>query len=330
MNLRKAVSVLSFAAALAAADVLVAQQTRSQAGQNQSGQNQSGQSGQDQSGQSGQKSGQSGQNQSEQSGQRQSQSGASQSQSGGQQNQSGQRAGWQSTEQKIATSVIIDNQEEVALGKFAQSKAQNEEVKKFAEMLVTDHQEFIEKLQRFAPDAARQSLEGNQQRTGDRNSQQNTQNSSQQNSSQQNAQNQASGVQQAGGANQAQSGRNIQQTAGTPQAGGQSGEQLDIIQLHREIAAQCLADTKEMLNEKEDKFDECFVGLQIAKHASMKSKLTVLQRHASGELAQLLKQGTQTTEEHLEHAEKLIKQLADSSSSESGGRRNQSKRQKSE
>ncbi|HUP82398.1 MAG TPA: hypothetical protein VM260_27845 [Pirellula sp.] len=51
----------------------------------------------------------------------------------------------------------------------------------------------------------------------------------------------------------------------------------------------------------------------------MKSKLTVFQRHATGELKQLISEGLQTTEKHLKHAEGVMDNLAkdDSKSSTS-------------
>jgi predicted outer membrane protein len=88
---------------------------------------------------------------------------------------------------------------------------------------------------------------------------------------------------------------------------------FDAIALHQEIAQQCLKDTKEMLSEKEDsKFDQCFVGMQLARHAAMKTQLTVFQRHATGELKDIITQGLETTKKHFKTAENLMEQLAES------------------
>jgi hypothetical protein len=103
----------------------------------------------------------------------------------------------------------------------------------------------------------------------------------------------------------------IQQVAATSEITETSDLQVDVMQLHREMAEQCLADTQQLLSEKsEQEFDACFIGLQIARHASMKAKLTVCERHATGELKDLLSQARETTSEHLEHAQKLMKDLA--------------------
>jgi predicted outer membrane protein len=202
--------------------------------------------------------------------------------------QPGQRAGWQGNEQTLAACVAIENQAEVALSKWVMSKAKNEDVKDFADMLASDHEAFLKKLEKFTPEAREGSFTADQRTTAtDEN-----------------------GVRPAGGAQPAQSGR-IQQTAGQQS----SNQTIDMIQLSREIAQQCLADTKKALNEKDaDEFDKCFVGGQIVHHAAMQSKLTVLQKHASGELAQIFKDGIETVKSHQEEAEKLMKQLEKSSS----------------
>ncbi|MDZ4689399.1 MAG: DUF4142 domain-containing protein [Planctomycetaceae bacterium] len=208
--------------------------------------------------------------------------------------QPGQRAGWQSNDQTFATCLTIDNQEEIAIAKFAESKTDNKDVKEFASMLVTDHEAFIKKLEKFAPEASRNnSLNSDQPQTSEKTERTTTSTNS--------------AVQPAGGAAPAQPGRTIQQTAGTqPQQG-----QIDFVQLHREMAAQCLADSKKRLSEKSgDEFAQCFVGFQIAKHAAMNTKLTVLQRHASPELKEILASASETVKEHQAHAEKLMDKLA--------------------
>lgn len=194
----------------------------------------------------------------------------------------------------LAACLAIANQEEVALAEIASDKSKNKDVKEFAKMVIDDHQAFLKKLQQFAPEARETSL--------------NHQASTNQ-----------SRVQTAGGVAQAQAsqqpartqqGQPIQQVAG--QAEQRSSGSVDVIQLHREIAQQCLADAKKkMSDEGDDKFDACFIGHQIAKHEAMKTTLTVFQRHSSGEFAQLLADGIKTTDKHLKDAEKIMDDLAD-------------------
>ena len=204
----------------------------------------------------------------------------------GQPAQVGQRAQWQNSDQQLATCVAIGNQEEIAIAKFAEEKADNPAVKEFAKMLVKDHQAFLQKLQRYAPEATRDGyLMEREQSAANDNQRNNT------------AQPRAQSV--------------IQQTAGTQEA----PQQLDFVALHRELAENCIRQAKQELSKKEGaKFDECFIGHQIAKHGEMKNKLTVFERHASAELNPILASGLETTEKHLKRAEELMKKLADSDS----------------
>lgn len=210
--------------------------------------------------------------------------------------QVGQRAHWKNSDQSLATCVAIANQEEVALAKFAEEKANSREVKDFAKMLVSDHQAFLKKLEKYAPEAARDNYLTEQHQTAS------------------NDATKAPGgvqvrVQPAGGANPAATTTNpIQQTAGVEINAGAPG--IDFVQLHREIANECIRTSKDELSKKDGKkFDECFIGHQIAKHAEMKTKLTVFERHASGELKDLFASGRETTEKHMQKAESIMKDL---------------------
>jgi len=227
----------------------------------------------------------------------------------------GQRPAWHDADHALASCVAIGNQEEIAISKFAEKKAKNSDVKEFCQMAEKDHQSFLKKLERFAPEATRQGFLMEDRRQ---------------------AQSERAGVQRAGGT--AEEPARIQQTAqqqpaaqpgaqparvqpGTQQPGqvqqfGQPAPQghIDMLQIHKELAEQCLTDTKEELGKKDSKeFDECFMGLQLAKHHEMKDKLIVFQRHTSPELKQLLAEGQQTTEKHLKKAEEIMKSLKDSS-----------------
>lgn len=194
----------------------------------------------------------------------------------------------------LAACLAIANQEEVSIAEFASEKSKNKDVKEFAKMIIDDHQAFLKKLQQFAPEARETSL-NHQASTGQ------------------------SRVQPAGGTAQTQAsqqpaqtqqGQRIQQVAA--QGDQRASGPVDVIQLHREIAQQCLADAKKkMSDESSDKFDACFIGHQIAKHEAMKTTLTVFQRHSSGEFAQLLSDGIKTTDKHLKDAEKIMDDLAD-------------------
>ena len=188
------------------------------------------------------------------------------------------------TPQQIAAGLALDNQEEVILGKFAQEKSKNKEVASFAKMLAEEHQGNLKKLSKFSPETSREGyLTENVQ------------------------QDQTKSGSTSGTTNKAASGST---TAG-----------IDMMQLHREIAQQCIADSKKYLNEKDgDKFDVCFVGMQIAKHAAMHTKLVVLQRHTTDELQQLVSESLQATEKHMKAAEALMAKLDNSDSASKSGK----------
>jgi len=205
---------------------------------------------------------------------------------------------WKNNDQLLANCVAIQNQAEIAIAKNAQEKAKNKDVKEFAQMLVKDHQSFLQKLQRFAPETTREGYLNDRSETAS------------------NDQKSNSKVQPAGGEVRNAKGQ-IQQTAGARDAGSEA-QPINVIQLHREIAEECVRSAKSGMSKKDGKeFDECFVGFQIAAHAEMKDKLIVFQRHVSGDLKQILSDGFDTTEKHLKKAEELMKDLKDDAKSES-------------
>jgi uncharacterized protein (DUF305 family) len=86
---------------------------------------------------------------------------------------------------------------------------------------------------------------------------------------------------------------------------------VDFLELQQEIATQCLKDTQEYLGQKKGAdFDRCFVALQIAKHAGMKSTLTVLQRHTTGKVQAVIKESLAMNTQHMQGAVELMEQLA--------------------
>lgn len=98
---------------------------------------------------------------------------------------------------------------------------------------------------------------------------------------------------------------------GNPAVAGGAANTIDFLQMHQELSEQCLKDSKEMLGKQTGaEFDKSFVGLQIAKHAMMHSSLTVLQRHATGELQGLIQEELATIDEHAKIATRLMEQLS--------------------
>jgi len=214
---------------------------------------------------------------------------------------------WHTADHRFATCVAYANQVEVAMARIANQKSKNSEVKQFAEMMLQDHEQFLRKLEKFAPEAARkEALAGasGASRTNDRGTgRAGTQTEIQQTRG--NEQNESPRV---------RTGDNRSETGGDQQRAVNSAE------IEKELAEQCITSARRKLESKNgDDFDKCYMHDQVAKHAEMKDKLMVFQRHASRELSSILSEGLKTTEDHLAKAEEIAKSLDSGRSSEKSG-----------
>lgn len=177
------------------------------------------------------------------------------------------------TDQQLAAWLLVDNRGEIALAQLAQEKTSNSDVREFAQHLIDDHSKMVENLERFAG-GRRRSRGGDNRTTGSRGAQ----------------------------------GAMPDEFA----AGGQmrSAGGLNITRLKQQLGQQCLASAKRELEQKDDnEFDECFIGMQIAKHMEMIDTLKVFSHYASENLDQVIEEAEQASQEHLDHAKELIKQL---------------------
>ena len=208
------------------------------------------------------------------------------------------------TPEQIAACWALDNQEEVILAKFAQEKTKNKEVTAFAKMVAEEHQACLKKLSKYAPEASRDGYLVSNQADVPKSRNEST----------------SSGTANTDPSQKQKQGENSVQnsnSSGTATAG------IDMMQLQREIAQQCISDSKKYLNSKDaNEFDKCFVGIQIAKHAAMRTKLIVFQRHTSAEMQQMVTEGIQSTEKHLKAAEALMATLDDADATTSSKKNN--------
>jgi predicted outer membrane protein len=203
---------------------------------------------------------------------------------------------------KFAACLIIDNQKEIALAKLAQQNAQNEQVKAFAEKMVQDHQQFVQLLQEIAAaggyQTAQLTVEGGAQGTA-----------------------------------RAERGeaRQPADTARTPterraarpelDTTGAQGPGIDFVSLKQEIAQECVKSATQELQEKSGaEFDQCYMFGQVMAHMAMADVLKVFSRHASPQLQQVLQEGQQTTQAHLQEAKQIAQQLEQGTR---GGRQSQ-------
>ncbi|MDP1560688.1 MAG: DUF4142 domain-containing protein [Pirellulaceae bacterium] len=180
-------------------------------------------------------------------------------------------------DQTFAICLAIADQEQVLLSRFAKDRATHADVKAFAVALEKAHQTSVEQLKALSPPTTIGT-------TTDR-------------------------------AKQADANRAEVAETSLKQVEDKSSK-VDFLQLHQEISTQCLNDSKEMLKSKKGaEFDQCFVGLQIAKHASSHATLTVLQRHSTGKMQEWIKSALATNAKHMEAAVELLEKLDDSDTS---------------
>lgn len=205
---------------------------------------------------------------------------------------SGPMQGGSYTDQQLADWLLVDNRGEIQLARLAQDRALCDDVKDFAKQLIDDHAQMVENLQRFAGAGRRmqQAFPQGGQQFGQPGAPQFGQ----------------SGDQQAGYRGEAREmppGQQRMQPAG-PSAGG-----LNFVRLKQQLGQQCVSSAQRELEQKEgEEFDKCYIGMQIAKHMQMLDTLKVFSRYASPQLDQVIEEAEQTTQDHLDRAEDLIKQ----------------------
>jgi predicted outer membrane protein len=177
---------------------------------------------------------------------------------------------------RVASCLILANLGEVELAKFGQENAQDENIKKFAKMLADDHQKLVSELKQFAPQAAATKLSSNQQRS--------TQ----------------------------QAGTNITPGFDNPspsqQTAAQNPTDQKLFQIEKDAVQNCVAMTKEELQDSGKDIDKAFVGCQIGSHIHMLASLKAAENHVSPELQQVIAKAQDKVQSHLDEAKKLMKE----------------------
>ena len=180
---------------------------------------------------------------------------------------------WQSgnVDGRLAQCILGDNQGEITLGKLAEERAKDKDVKQFAEKMVRDHEQFGQQLDKFAREGERPVA-----RTDIRNP--------------------------AGGPAAA--------TTSAAPGQPMEGHGIDLFAIHEQVGKKCLEMFEADLKQKDGtQFDKCYVAQQIGGHVHMIAELEVLRSHVSPELAAVLDKGIETAKSHLEEVQKLAKSL---------------------
>jgi predicted outer membrane protein len=217
----------------------------------------------------------------------------------------------------LAGCLLAKNQAEVELGQFAQQQSQNPEVKEFAQRMVQDHQQMVEKLQQVAgtqASAGSRSTPGTSTTPGA--------------ASQLDSQRQTSDTTRLPGSPGAtQSSRDAAQSLAA--TGQQSGALNEIAQIERQIAERQTEATREELQQKQGAaFDKAYVGCMIGEHVHMQAALEVIQQQGPSNLQQLAQQALPKVEQHLQHAKQLMQQLESHASATNQAERQPSRTQR--
>jgi predicted outer membrane protein len=220
------------------------------------------------------------------------------------------RGGGAIGDEALAQCLAIDNAVEVQLSEYASQRLQNEQAKQFAQQMVRDHRQMLEKLNQFGADqlklnlgsAARGDVSvrvGQEGQTGttvqvDRPGERDD----------------ARQTDRQPGQTDRQIGQADRQPAGQlARTQGQAGMN-PFISIKQEIAQECVRSAQEELATKSGaELDKCFMTAQVFGHQHMLDSLTVMERHASPQLKDTLTQAAQTTRQHLEHAKQILKSL---------------------
>jgi len=191
----------------------------------------------------------------------------------------------------LASGLRQMSQGEVDLANFALKRSQNEEVRRFANMMVQDHENLDKQLQQYA------NLGG--QRGGT------------------NEQSTASGNIAANPANPQPANPNEANQANANQAHPHGA----LADLQKECGANIVASIEKQLGQFQGAdFDRAYLGQQFWGHVIFIAQAETAQKHVSNnELKQVIQQGQQTAEKHLQEAQRLIGTLSSNVARNPGG-----------
>jgi predicted outer membrane protein len=227
-------------------------------------------------------------------------------------------------DQEIAQLIVGGNRHEIEIAKFAMNRLQSDEAKEVATKMIKDHTEAMNKFAKFAgqqPASTGTRTEG-RDRDGDREGRRDE--GERASSPREGA---ASGNTAAPGArtNDAPGGTagvanpNARNAPGATTAQGQGAGQphaalkpvagggLNWAAVHQEICDAAIEDCKKELSRYEgNEFDKAYLGSQVAAHGMMLTKLKVLKKHASSQLASEIDDAIETTQAHLKHVRSVM------------------------
>ena len=187
--------------------------------------------------------------------------------------------------------LLIDNKNEVALARIAVKRAQNADVKQFAQKMIDDHSKMVDGLKKARGGEAQTDKDA-----GDDVSREGRPDTSKADRGTQEPSERAA---------DANARRQDSDVGGTRVAGS-----FDHLQLMRDLGQKCQQSATEMLQKKQGaEFDRCYMGMQIAAHVKAEDMLEVFRSYASPTLRSSLEKNLTTVKQHKEEAMKIVKQL---------------------
>ena len=265
-------------------------------------------------------------------------------------NQQGPNSGSQSenqqsvsVEEALAKKIKKSNDAEIELAQLAQEKVDDQSFRQFTQMLIQDHQQMNEQLEKFVSTTGGRSgqdsttrgsaTQGSTDRApagqGAASGNSAGQSGDGQNASGQNAAGQ-SGRNTTGQArqdSQPQSGTTSRLSDGQGQAAGMAGGGVPqmLCTIMDEACDNNLEMTKQMLQEHEGQdFKMAFIGHQIVAHTASLAEMKAIQSSGPAQLKQLAQQATPKIEEHLDMAKKMAKKFEDDRTSGEGSSKSKS------
>jgi predicted outer membrane protein len=223
------------------------------------------------------------------------------------------------------TKVLIKaNKDEIEMGKVAEQRSNNAEVKQLAQQMVQDHTRFLSQLEQVKgaggmqrPTQGRAAFRGAPGDEGQTQQQQPGQQRPLNGQNQPFGQNQQLGNQnqQPGNLNEQGAGQpGINQQpgfAGQPRMGQRGhmmgGEHERFAKIMEQVDQQMQQAMMQDLNSKQGAaFDRCYLGAQLFGHMWVVQALKVFEQDASPQLKTILQEGLQTSEQHLTHIKSLM------------------------
>jgi predicted outer membrane protein len=209
-------------------------------------------------------------------------------------------------DQFFANCLLKSNQAEIEISQFAAQKSENPKVKQYAEQLVKDHQQVVQKLQQIAGANAHQAsngtLEGAAQTDANRLAVDTTRTPG------------------SSGTDTAAAGTEGLAATRNPAMRGDA-QLMQVGQIEEKINDRYNQAIREELQQKSGaEFDQCYLGAQVGGHMYMLAELEVIPGETQGQLKQIADDARPTVQKHLDQAKDLMKQLQSGENSNSAER----------